>query len=715
MSFQRILPALLIAAAISFPAHAQKKAIGKRKPAQKKERTAKASTRSSEGARSMSISYGSPSWNGDSRKIDSAYLVLRDKKTGKLVQIQLEESEPDSSQFVGKFSITHGNEQVSPEIFVPPPELRNPEQDGKKLIEMIQANKVDVKPVVWKKTDSGQPLIDVYDNQEQAAAAEAAYREEEKLSADMKKKKLLKPIPSEQALEAARQAEHKAALDKMALDAAKREADRVRMEQIEKQKAEERAKAAKAMSEQERAARAARAKAAAEEAMAFYTAGKYPQAEAKFKQAVELDPQNTSYYFRYGITLYRNNKFNEALVAMKLAKVDPASELEKQYYMGLIHYRLKELDPALANFQSVAKSPDPNMGPSATFYAGVIYFAQEKYELAKKAFEDVIDNSQDPRLDEQAEQYLDQIANAMAFKKMRENKFTFTGVVGASYDSNVLLSPDSAGDQGTTTDSKDFRLLTSGDLEYRPVFSQHHEFSTKVNANLTNSLKDESAVADPWVYGISLPYSYKGTLGSKGLKFSAKPGYEILYMDPTDTGTKSNILTSYLMTLEATLVNSPSWFSQYSLETRMDDSKTADSIGDDDSDAMKYTLKTTQSVFLDKSRKEAIMGSAGIVMNAAKGKNREYMRYELGAMYVRPTKWNASWISGLTIYQLNYDNADEKRTDFNATLMTGVSKPIKEWVTWGLIGTYTKNDSNLTANEYSKYLILTTATFVTNF
>ena len=39
--------------------------------------------------RQMSISYGSPSWNTDSTKIDTAFLILRDKNSGKLVQIDL--------------------------------------------------------------------------------------------------------------------------------------------------------------------------------------------------------------------------------------------------------------------------------------------------------------------------------------------------------------------------------------------------------------------------------------------------------------------------------------------------------------------------------------------------------------------------------------------------------------------------------------------------
>lgn len=723
MLFQRLL--LSIALAFTTPAFAKKaKSTKKRTPAQQKQIETLNSQVSKEkplpkkasvANRGMAISYGSPSWNTDSTKIDSAYLMMRDKNTGKIVQIQLEESEPDSSNFVGRFSISHGEaSKIAPEVFIPSPEMRG-EENNKKLFEMIQSGKAEGKPLVWKEKENGQTLVDVYDTKAQADAAQSAFDTEKKAEADIKKKKMLKSAASDQALAAAQQAERKAMLDKLAMEAAKRETDRVRMEQIEKQKAEEREKASKALSEAERAARKAHASKLNEEAVALYIKGDFVGAETKFRQAVELDPENKQIYFQYGITLYRNNKFNEALVVMKLADVDKSKETEKRYYMGLIHYRLKELKPALTEFGTVSKAGDKSLSPSAEFYAGLIQFTLENYDAAKKSFETVIDTSSDPRLDEQAEQYLDQIANAMAYKKMRENKFTLTATVGAMYDSNVLLSPDNAGDQGSATDTKDFRLLTTADLEYRPIFKEHHEWFAKANASLTNSMKDESAIADPWVYSLALPYSYKGTMGKKGIKATLKPGYEILYMDPTNTGTKSNIQSSYYLTADTTFVMSQTWFANYSLEYRADDSKLASSTGDDNSDATKYTLKTTQSFFLDKARKEAFMANAAYVMNDATGKEARYGRIELGATYVRPTKWNASWLGGLTLYQLKYDDATEARTDINTTLMTGFSKPVKEWVTWGVIGTYTKNDSNIDDNEYSRYMIMTTATFVTNF
>lgn len=672
--------------------------------------------------RAMSVTYGSPAWNLDSKKIDSAFLVIKDKTSGKLLQIQLEESEPDSSNFTGQFSVSLKEGQgLKPEVYIPPQELREKDPNNRSLYEMIRSGKLARKPVVWKKNERGQTMLDVYDTREQAESALKAFQAEENLKADAKKKSLLKAIPNEASLAAAQLAARNAELQRLALEAAKREADRVRLEQIERQKMLEREKAAKALSERQRAERKARAEKLAAEAMELYKQGKYSEAEPKFRESSELDPENKTYNFYYGVTLYRNDKPNEALVMLKLSTVDEKTDIERRYYMGLIHYRLKELDPSLENFTFVASKKDPVMSPSAEFYRGVILFSQENYDPAKKSFETVIDTSSDPRLDDQAEQYLDRIASALAIKKLRENRFTFTGTLGGNYDSNVLLSPDNTSDQGGQTKVSDFRILTIADLEYRAIYTERHEFGAKVDANLTNSLKNEAAIADPWIYNLSLPYAYKGVIGSKGVKFGLKPALELLYMDPYETGTKKEILQSYYVDLDTTLVMSPKWFSLYTLEYRHDDSKGVDSegnetnTGENNADALKYSLRTSQMFFFDNAKKEGMIFNLGYIINNATGDEKKYTRIEGGFMYLKPWIWSATWNAGLSLYRLSYGSASETRNDFNWTLNTGFSKPIKEWLTWGVAATYTDNGSNISTDDYSKYVVMSTLTVTTNF
>jgi hypothetical protein len=64
------------------------------------------------------------------------------------------------------------------------------------------------------------------------------------------------------------------------------------------------------------------------------------------------------------------------------------------------------------------------------------------------------------------------------------------------------------------------------------------------------------------------------------------------------------------------------------------------------------------------------------------------------------------------MYQLDYNKADDIRHDRNFVFTTGLDKPIKDWLTWSVSGSYTNNNSNIRSSyEYDKYVILTSATF----
>ena len=296
--------------------------------------------------------------------------------------------------------------------------MRGGEADVKKLYAMISAGKLERRPVIWVRNEKGQSILAVYDTREQAETALNNYHAQETAALNLRHKKPLVAMNNDTARTAAMSVAAKTQLDKLALEAARQDQNRESLELAEKQKAEDRARAERELSEAQRAANKLKALALNAEGMELYDRSEYVAAEAKYKQAIVLDPENKDANYKYGITLYRNKNYNEALVALKLATVDPSLEVEKDYYMGLVFYRLNELDNALVKFKIVGASQDPTLGPSGVFYQGVILFAQEKLDPAKASFEKVIDTSKDPRLDTQAEQYLERIAGAMAYQKI---------------------------------------------------------------------------------------------------------------------------------------------------------------------------------------------------------------------------------------------------------------------------------------------------------
>jgi tetratricopeptide (TPR) repeat protein len=655
----------------------------------------------------ITITYGSVSWNTNSLEVDTASLVIRDKASGKIAIIQLEETEPDSSQFRGKFSLTFTDGAgAAPEVFVPPSELRKG-TDTKKLYALVQSGQLTRKPVISRKTDKG-PMLDVYDTREQADIAMKAYQDEMALQ----KQKLVKAVPTDQEMDTVKLA----AMNSLAMDASKRESERIRMVQIEHQRMLEKMRTFATLSDKQKDTNRTNARILADQAMKNYLSGEFKLAEDGFGKAINLDPNTNEYIYKYGLSLYRTEKYNEALVELAVAKDEPATALEKKYFTALIHLRLKEYNQALVPLEQVAATKDAGLAPSAMYYKGVVQFELERYEDSKKSFEDVIDISNDPTLDQTAENYLDRIAAAIAMREFRKKKFTLTATGGLMYDTNVKLSQDADALSGFGTKQSDFKLMLAGDLEYRAVYTDVHEWSVDGAVNLSQASKTELQYTDPWIYSISAPYNNKGVLFNKGYKFTAKPGYDILNMgEGAGDTSKKNIQNSQYINVDNTFVMRPDWFSIYSLEYRMDDTKLASAIGASDSDANKISLKTAQLFFLDAARKEAIIGTAGYVMNNAKGDDKKYNRIELGALYMRPVLQDSSLAAGLNYYTADYNKAAIDRTDTNLSISSSLTRAWSETVTMALTGVYSVNSSNLSANEYNKFMVMTTATFKTNF
>ncbi len=663
----------------------------------------------------LRITYASSSWNQDSTQIDSAYLFVREASSSRLARILLQETEPDSAIFSGTFSLDfQSGDTQGIEVFVPPPELRQTEEQLQQFFQMIQRNEVRRRPVVIIPEEDGFHRVDVYDTREQAERAIQALRRKTQVE---QQARLAQKALQEQAQiqEAARQQaeeeRRRRELERLANEASLRQLERLRQEQLEQQRAEERARKAQALKEEERRQRRAEAAQLAERALSAYRKGDFETSEELFGQSLELDPEDTSHLFRYGVSLYRNGKLEEALVQLRVAEPDESRVRERDYYVALIHYRLEEYEPALENFQKVQGVQDQTLYPSSAFYEGLIHFGYENFDLAKEAFERVIESSEDPRLDEQAEEYIQRIARALQFKKRQQYRWSLSGTAGLMYDSNVILAPDRAFVQGEAQDQESLRLLADAQLEYRVVYQQAHQWSARVSGFALYSIEDALSIADPYLGNISLPYLYKGTWGQRGWQLGLTPGFESLLMDPLQTGTPQNILNSPYLNVNNTFTMSPNWFASYIFEIRQDISRLQDSIGDDDSSAMMYKLSTNQTLLLDSQGRRILMGNLGLVLNDAEGKNRSYQRVELGANYLRPGFWGSVWMLGFAAHKLDFPKAESERSDTSLSLRTSFNKPLLDWLTWGLNASFTNNKSTSQRNNYDKFTVMSTLSF----
>jgi hypothetical protein len=658
------------------------------------------------------ITYGSTSWNKAVDKIDQAFMFVREKKSGKIAKILLEETAPDSAIFSGPFALDwKTSESGDIEAFVIEEVNRYNDKALSNVTSQIQSGKIQPSPLFLRAKD-GVKQVDVYDTKAQADRARSLFENQLKQVQLAAQSNKITPLQTGQAAAVQKDLDRELMFKKMANEAIEREAVRLRLEQLENQRLAQLKKEAEEMSAAQKAKRNAEADELGRKGMAAYNAGEFKEAEELFSRSLNLNPNNRSFHFMYGVSLYRNEKFNDSLVALKISPPNPTNPSEKSYYIGLVHYRLKEYAPAKEAFAAAQKGGDPVLAPSATFYNGLIFMSEEKYEASKEAFEWVLDNSKDPALDKQAEENIELIARYIEAQKLAAQKWKVNGSIGAGYDSNILFAPDGEAAQGLSTDDGGFRTSLSGDVNYRIFYKPASELSAKATAYYMYSIDSKFASADPFQVTAALPYLLKGTVKQKGYSLQLTPGYETLYMDANDTGTRDEIQKTVTGTADLVLVMREDWYAGYTFDVRQEDSL-LESAAEDNLDATKITLKTQQTFLLGKDRKRAVIASGGLTLADAKGNNKTFNRIDLGAIYSTPAKkWkDTNLIYGLSIFTLDYNKSSDNRKDNNFSLLAGFSRPLNKIWNLGVNATYTNNASTVDDFQYSQYALMSTLSF----
>ena len=656
------------------------------------------------------LEYKSKSWNKNPNEIDHPSVLLRDSQSKKMVRVQLEETDVNSGHFWGSYSVTFGEQDLTPELYFPPQSLLTNPNSMATIEAMIKDGTLIRKPYFIRDEGKGFHILTIFDSKEQAIQALDEYR---KLRTQTKS-----PV-SEGALQAQEKAE-KEKTQKEALAQAAREADlRSKLESDERARIEYYKKQFDQLSPAEKAKRQLQAKQVVATGMQQYGKGNYKDASASYIKAIELDPYTTSFYFQYGISLYQTKEYNRALAILNMSKDSEVNVAEKAFYMGSIHMELKETDNAVKKYEVAKAQKDPKYSGMAAFYAGLLQYSAEKYDQAKANFEFTLDNSSDPKMDAQAETYIEQIANVLAFKKEQEKKYIINANLGLMYDSNILSIARSQVDQ--QTELAGYRWSYGGSIERRFLYTAEKDFSTILSASDLYSTNKSFAAeksfqdTDPLTLSLYFPFHLKGKAFDKGYQMTINPGYETMFMNADASGGRESITDSFVLKNDHTFSMNATWFAMYALELRSDTYKIDASKGtDDDATATKITASTTQTFFQNDKKTEAWIAELGMSQNTAKGVNSTYNRVDFAATYMSPLKWDVNWNARLGFYYADYNKHTVGRKDTDTALTLGLNKPLSEKVSANLSGTYTNNASTLDSSDYNKYVILTTFTWTTS-
>ncbi len=657
---------------------------------------ARVSKKSLDTSKALQINYFNPRWNTNSTKIDLGMLILRDKNSGQIVRLELQENAPDSSMFEGVYVIKWANpEGLLPEVYSTQ-DLVAPKGQPLNIKTLIETKALQRKPYIVTKDDNNLPTISVFESRSDAEAALKKYNEQN--IPDTKEQPV--PTAAKSVLEAGKLANAVGEKRKLELDARKRETERQQIEAAEKEKAAQRLREQQVLSEEAKKKNKKDAQAFAEAAMDSYRVNQFKQAEEYFEKSVVLDPENKAYYYQYGVTLYRNEKYNQSLVYLKLADGKDFDVVERDFYLGLNHYKLKEYPRALAAFKKVEATKHDPLGPSASFYIGLVNFADLKYENAKEAFQRSLDTSNDPKLDERSEEYIEKIERLIYFEKNKAKKFIVGLSFGPQYDSNVLLVSEATSAAGAGASSEgSVRYNTGASLFYRPLYEKTYELGVKAKTDYVYTAETTLDDYDSWLTSATVPVVFKGVAFGKGLKAEFIPGVEKLYVGQDSGGAPNESLNSVAIDSLNTLVMSENWFTSVNLKYH-DDTYT-NAWG---SNAKKWTFGLGNTFFLNKNKTQAGVFDLAYTTNPANADTSKYTKVDMSATYLTTWVWDLQVIAGLAVYTQSYALQTPTRDDTNITASVTLARPLNDWLKAMWNTAYISNTSTASSSTYKKYI-----------
>ena len=580
----------------------------------------------------LKVEFARPAWNKNPTEAESQLIFISERARARSAAVQLLETEPNSGVFTGTYMLNFGkgdrgaktSENARPEdllieVFAPTENYLKSSQTKLSLKELQRRGELERKPFILQKLDGGVQKLTLFSTKEEAQRALEAIKMAKRAkngaptsgaaASDLELGEAASSLLTPEQVKKI-EAEKKKLLSAQL----QREIERKKLEELEREKLERQRAAQLALDEKERQRRVELANQYAEAALDQYRLNNFSEAVTNFAKSVELDPANTNYYYQYGVTLYRLGRFNDSIVTLKNAQGSGFDPLERDFYVALNHYQLKEYPLAIQEFEKIRSTKDPKLGASGAFYIGLINFDGTKYERAKQSFQEVLDTSQDPRLDEKAEAMMEQIDKIMEYAKLRKTKFFVQLVSGIQYDSNILLVADSNPQQASPSEIGDNRFVGGGSVYWRPIFDQKYEFGVKAKADVLYTFRTQFAQADPLLYNLTAPFVLKSQIFNKSIRSEIRPGYEILNLDTTNSGSKKAFMNSILMDWNNSLVMNDNWISSYNLRFRRDDFPDAAS-----QNANRYTLNLNNIYFLDPKKTRGVIGDLGYTLNDASG------------------------------------------------------------------------------------------------
>lgn len=485
------------------------------------------------------------------------------------------------------------------------------------------------------------------------------------------------------------------------------EAPKVSAEELEARRRakmlEEEAKLSQVQKEKNRAT----AEALANKADVLYQKRNYAGAKKLYVEALELDPDNHTYLYRYGVALYKTQDYSQSLVNLSIAEVPENLLLERDYYIALNHMKLKDYDKALEEMIEIREENNPELSPTASFLAGTMEYQRQSFPAARKSMEYVLDFSKDPQMDKAAEEMLEQIDRMESFLASKKEKYRFTFFMGPIYDQNVLnmaLNNESTDVQairanyGATALGIWQRSMTS-DFGTQLAVSDYYSNNTKLQGDATLQATDAMQIE------LSFPFHQEIATASRNLSWEVLPSVKSIQMSSAG-GAREEVIrsTGASTTLAAPL--SHDYYLSGKLDVSSDTSYVSTSTGDDSQSGSKYSLTLSPTMLLDVKGERSISTDLSYLLNNAEGKNFRYSRLGVAVSYTAPVFWSSTGILRFDYANQNYGEASSPRADVTYSLSGTLNRKLSK--SWNFMSTlqYTVANSDIETYKYNKFMLM---------
>jgi hypothetical protein len=451
----------------------------------------------------------------------------------------------------------------------------------------------------------------------------------------------------------------------------------------------------------------------------LYREEQYSGAFEKYNNAIELNPAQQVFYFKAAVCLYKIGDYNQSLAFLSIAEGGSQNSTEHKYYVALNKMKIGELDESVEEFSDVQSDNNPEISPTAAFLAGSILYKKNKLPAAKSNFEYVLDHSKNPEMDKEAEKKIEEILRIQNYIDSPKDFFRYNLNAGVNYDGNVLNSASN----NIATQVAAYRTLYSANTwaGYSPTadseiglglnYSDYYSVDTSFKANQTLQ------TADPLVVGVSLPYKHLLTTGQTDHSYELIPFYTTITM-AAETSIRTEALETIGLMFNYSKPTTAILKSIYKLTFEQDNSFLSSSTGDDNKNAFRTTLATTQITNIEDQVNTSFIADFAYTANAAIGKYNSYNKGWLGLAYTWPMIGKYFGVTRVDIANLSYpDSASSAtlRNDKTVALSFGMSANLNQKWSFNSLIQYANNTSTVSMYTYDKFVITGMLTYTGKF